>query len=256
MIDALKPVSIEPTPCKICSDPSPLYGVVDFNRNCEIPNGTKLALSGTPVYYRRCDSCGFLFTDAFDQRSDEQFKAHIYNDLYYLVDPEYVSKRPISNAEVVVRLWGQRKAQTRVLDYGGGNDVFCGALRANGFPVAVTYDPMMPEYGSRPSSKFDLVTCFETLEHLPDPASGIAQIIECVADPGLIFFTTLLQPADFDVQRLNWWYVGPRNGHISIFSKKALTAAWGRQDYKVVSFNDNVHCAFKTLPPFLAHLQK
>jgi len=28
-------------------------------------------------------------------------------------------------------------------------------------------------------SKFDLVTCFETLEHLPDPTSGIAQIIEC-----------------------------------------------------------------------------
>ena len=102
----------------------------------------------------------FLFTDAFDQWSDEQFKAHIYNDLYYLVDPEYVSKRPISNAEVVVRLWGQRKAQTRVLDYGGGNDVFCGALRANGFPVAVTYDPMMPEYSSRPSSKFDLVSTF------------------------------------------------------------------------------------------------
>ena len=54
MIDSLKPASAEPVPCKICDDPAPLYGVVDFNRNCEIPNGVKLALSGTPIYYRRC----------------------------------------------------------------------------------------------------------------------------------------------------------------------------------------------------------
>jgi SAM-dependent methyltransferase len=143
-----------------------------------------------------------------------------------------------------------------VLDYGGGNDVFCATLRASGFPVAVTYDPMVPEYARRPDGKFDLVTCFETLEHLPDPTAGIAQIIEYAADPGLVLFTTLLLPADFDKQRLNWWYIGPRNGHISIFSKQALTAAWQRYGYKVASFNDNNHFAFRTLPPFLAHLEK
>src|SRR5580693_4482079 len=185
MIENLKPVSAAPAPCKICGGEAPLYGVVDFNRNCEIPNGITLALTGTPIYYRRCG--------------------------------------------------------------GGGNDAFCTALRASGFPVAVTYDPMVPEYAHRPDGKFDLVTCFETLEHLPDPAAGIAQIIEFAAEPGLILFTTLLLPADFDKQRLNWWYVGPRNGHVSIFSKQALTAAWKRYGYKIASFNDNNHFAFRTL---------
>ena len=256
MIESLKPASTEPVPCKICGDPALLYGVVDFNRNCEIPNGVKLALSGTPIYYRRCGSCGFLFTDAFDAWSNQQFKTHIYNDAYYSVDPGYIAERPNSNADVVTRLWGPHKVDTRVLDYGGGNDVFCTALRANGFPVAVTYDPMVPQYARRPDGKFDLVTCFETLEHLPDPTAGIAQIVDCVADPGLILFTTLVLPADFDTQRLNWWYIGPRNGHVSIFSKKALVAAWDRHEYKLVSFNDNIHLAFRTLPPFLAHLQK
>jgi hypothetical protein len=42
MIDSLKRASAEPVPCKICGDPAPLYGVVDFNRNCEIPNGVKV----------------------------------------------------------------------------------------------------------------------------------------------------------------------------------------------------------------------
>jgi 2-polyprenyl-6-hydroxyphenyl methylase/3-demethylubiquinone-9 3-methyltransferase len=88
---------------------------------------------------------------------------------------------------------------------------------------------------------------------LPDPQAGIAQIIECVADPGLILFTTLLLPEDFN---MSWWYIGPRNGHVSIFSKQALTAAWGRYGYKLASFTDNIHVAFRTLPPFLAHLQK
>jgi 2-polyprenyl-6-hydroxyphenyl methylase/3-demethylubiquinone-9 3-methyltransferase len=256
MIDSLKPASADPVPCKICGDPAPLYGVVDFNRNCEIPNGVKLALSGTPIYYRRCGSCGFLFTDAFDDWNDEQFKTHIYNGAYYSVDPGYIAERPNSNADVVARLWGLRKSETRVLDYGGGNDVFCTALRANGFPVAVTYDPMVPEYSRRPDGRFDLVTCFETLEHLPDPQAGIAQIVEFVADPGLILFTTLLLPADFDTQRLNWWYIGPRNGHVSIFSRQALTGVWSRYGYKLASFNDNIHLAYRTLPPFLAHLQK
>jgi hypothetical protein len=70
-------------------------------------------------------------------------------------------------------LWGQHKAETRVLDYGGGNDVFCDALRANGFPMAITYDPMVPNFNRRPNDKFELVTCFETIEHLPDPYQAL-----------------------------------------------------------------------------------
>jgi SAM-dependent methyltransferase len=256
MIDNLRLVSTEPVPCKICGGAAPLYGVVDFNRNCEIPNGVKLALSGTPIYYRRCAQCKFLFTDAFDGWSIEQFKTHIYNDQYQLVDPDYRSLRPRANADVVARLWGAIKAQTRVLDYGGGNNVFCAALRDAGFPIAVTFDPMVPEHAMRPEGKFDLVTSFETFEHLPDPAAGIASILEFAAEPGLIFFTTLLQPMDIDQQRLNWWYVGPRNGHVSLFSREALTKAWNRYGYRVASLNDNTHFAFRTLPTFLAHLQK
>ncbi len=35
---------------------------------------------------------------------------------------------------------------------------------------------MAPEYAERPAGKFDLVTIFETLEHLPDPAAGIDRL--------------------------------------------------------------------------------
>lgn len=256
MIDSLKPVSAVPLPCKICGGAAPLYGVADFNKCCAEDRGIRLPLSGVPIYYRRCAACSFVFTDAVDGWNDDQFKAHIYNDGYYAVDPDFQSVRPRANADVVERLWGEYKAETRVLDYGRGNDVFCTTLRANAFPVAMTYDLMMPEYARRPDGKFELVTCFETLEHMPDPAAGIRLILECLAEPGLVMFSTLVQPADFDTYGVNCWYVGPRNGHVSIFSRQALAIAWGRHGYTTGSFNDNLHVAFRTLPAFAAGLIK
>lgn len=255
MIDNLRPVTTAATPCKICGGSAALYGVVDFHKSCEEANGVRFALSGVPIYYRRCADCEFLFTDAFDDWTTEEFKLHIYNEEYQKVDPAYLTDaRSRENGGVVARLWGAHKQTTRVLDYGAGNDGFCAVLRAAGFPVAVSYDPMVLEFAERPRGKFDLVTSFETLEHLPDPMAGIALMSEFAADPGLIFFTTFAQPPEFDKHGLNWWYVGPRNGHVSIFSKESLKTAWGRHGYKFLSLRDNIHVAFRTLPPFLAHL--
>lgn len=153
MIDSLKPLSAASQPCKVCAGPAALYGVVDFHKSCEEARGFRLPLSGLPIYYRRCANCKFFFTDAFDDWSTEQFKEHIYNDGYQTVDPDYQTARPRSNADVVARLWGAIKAQTRVLDYGGGNDAFCAVLRANGFPIAVTYDPIGSGIRSPPGRK-------------------------------------------------------------------------------------------------------
>jgi hypothetical protein len=254
----LKPVSAAPAPCKICESPAPLYGVVDFNKCCEEARGFRLPLSGVPIYYRSCPRCGFVFTDAFDDWSVDQFRAHIYNDDYGMVDPDYGTRRPSANALSVVDLWGAIKADTRVLDYGGGNDTLCAILRTQGFAAAITYDPMVPEFARRPPGKFDLVTCFETLEHLPDPAAGIAALVESVADPGMVFYSTLVQPPNLGEHGgPAWWYVAPRNGHISLFTKQALAWAWGRHGYKTVTVGANnvLHLAFRTLPSFLAHLQ-
>jgi Methyltransferase domain len=244
----LRSVSAEPLPCKICDGAAALYGVVDMHRPCETPGVVRPPLSGVPIYYRRCAACGFLFTDAFDDWGMDQFKTHIYNDGYLAFDPDYAIQRPSNNAKTIAGLWSAHRSDMRVLDYGGGNDVLCAVLRANGFREAVTYDPMVPQHSHRPEGKFDLVTCFETLEHLPDPISGIAQIVECVAEPGAVFYSTLTQPADFDKHGMSWWYVAPRNGHISIFTKQSLVVAWGRHGFKTAALNDGVHIAFRTLP--------
>lgn len=55
---------------------------------------------------------------------------------------------------------------------------------------------------------------------------------------------------------LNWWYVGPRNGYVSLFSRNAFALAWRRHGYQTASFNDNLHFAFRNLPEFARHLLK
>ncbi len=246
----LKPTSDAAAPCKICSGEAPLFGAVDFNRNCDIPGAKRLPLSGILVHHRRCQACGFLFTDAFDTWSDADFKAHIYNAEYIAVDPDYAETRPRAHAAAVLDLFGAHKETVRVLDFGGGNDVLCAQLRAGGFREAVTYDPFVAEFARPPQGKFDLVTCFETLEHMPDPVAGIGTIVAHLAEPGLVLFSTQLQPPDLDKLALNWWYVGPRNGHVSMFSRNALALAWQRHSYKTASMTDNLHIAFRTLPEF------
>src|SRR5688572_11644768 len=81
-------------PCKICGADSPLFGVCDFNRSCEEGRGKFLPLSGIAIYYRRCSSCGLLFTEAFDRWAEDEFKAHIYNGGYAVVDPDFEDVRP------------------------------------------------------------------------------------------------------------------------------------------------------------------
>jgi len=256
MIAALRPPSTEPSPCKICGAAAALFGVVDFNRSCEDFRRRPLPLAGVAVYYRRCGFCGFLFSDGFDDWPPAAFARHIYNDGYAAVDPDYAETRPVANAATVGRLFARDKARLRILDYGGGAGRLAQLLRADGFLAAETYDPFVPAFARLPAAVFDVVTCFETLEHLPDPNAGIAAIAARVAPSGLVLLTTLVQPADFDKQGMSWWYIGPRNGHISLFSRRALAQAWRRHGFKLGSYDDNTHIAFRALPDFARHLLK
>jgi 2-polyprenyl-6-hydroxyphenyl methylase/3-demethylubiquinone-9 3-methyltransferase len=256
MIGSIRPVSTGARPCKICGAPAPLFGVVDFNRSCEEARGRYLPLSGIAIYYRRCPACGFLFTDGFDDWTEADFKKHIYNDDYLAVDPDYRAARPAESAKWIAGLFDKDKSRLRVLDYGGGNGQVSDALRRGGFLAAETYDPFTPEFSRQPSGRFEIVSCFETLEHLPDPMGGIAALASFVAEPGIVVFSTLVQPADLASQRMNWWYIAPRNGHISMFTRLSLGIAWKRHGFAAGSFDDRTHIAFRQLPDFASHLTR
>lgn len=242
----------EPRDCKICSGPSPLFGVIDFHKSCIEAQGKRLPLSGRPIYYRRCANCGFAFTDEFDDWSAEAFLAHIYNSSYIHVDPDYASARPISNATAIANTFLASRDSIAFLDFGGGNGMFANHLVTQGFS-ATTYDPFSG-FNERPSRRFDVITCFEVMEHTPFPARTAAQMCDLLAEDGIILFSTLTQPADFDQQRLHWWYAGPRNGHVSLYSRESLTILFQQLGLQLFSISELVHVAYRNLPAFAAHL--
>lgn len=246
------PPAPETCPCKICGKVSPLYGAVDFNRHCGVGR-VSLPESGMPIRYHRCPSCGFLFTAALDTWGPDEFRDEIYNNEYILVDPDYAEARPAANAAFLAELFSPARESLTVLDYGGGSGRLADALVRNGFLAAETYDPLNPRFAELPGRRFPIVACFETLEHVPDPSQEIARIAGCVAEEGIVVFSTLVQPEDFDRIGLAWWYLAPRNGHISLFTRKALAHVWWQQRFHVISLSDNLHFAFRTIPRFALH---
>ncbi len=242
----LRPAGSAMPPCKICSGPAPLFGADDLNRSCLEHQGlVRLPRLGLPVHYQRCADCGFLFTASLDDWTEAEFKQFIYNDDYIKVDPDYLETRPASNAAVMIEQLGADRARMRILDYGGGNGLLARRLRDAGFAHVETYDPFTPEFSKRPATKFDLISSFETFEHLPDPLSAIDTMVDLLTPAGIVMFSTLLQPPEFDQLGMTWWYIGPRNGHVSLFSAKALAIAWQRHGFTVSSLSPVLHLAFR-----------
>jgi len=241
-----------PTACKVCEGPSPLYGVIDFHRSCIEAQGRRLPFSGYPIYYRQCERCGFIFTDAFDAWTEASFQHNIYNEEYILVDPDFVDLRPGGNAKWVAQTFQASKGTLRVLDYGGGSGLLAQRLRDDGYQ-AETYDPFS-SFNRKPESLFDLITCFEVMEHVPSPKTTVATMVSLLKSEGAILFSTLLQPSAMASMGLNWWYAAPRNGHISLYTSAALAHLFNAHGLNVASFSENLHFTYRQVPRFAAHL--
>ena len=244
--------------CKCCGGKATPWGVADFNRSA---NGAGCAgvpwqqwdLSGIPVHYHRCHACGAIFTTAFDGFSRTDFSQYIYNEGYARVDPDYQQARPQANAQFISNLLGANR-DIPLLDYGGGNGYLARCLRQAGFTDAHTYDPFVPEYASKPSRRFQCLFAFEVVEHSNHPWETFEEMASLLDEEGLIVFSTVLQPPDIDQQRMNWWYIAPRNGHVTLYTGAALHTIAQRLGFSCCSRDGMIHAMFRErVPAFAQH---
>lgn len=237
-----------PLPCPVCAAPAPWLGRVDFNRCCE-PD-LRLPPSGRLVDWHRCPRCALMFAPEFERWTTEDFARHIYNADYARVDPDYQGARPRANADLVLRVLGAAARQVPVLDYGAGDGQLAARLRQAGVD-AESWEPM---HGTPlPRRRFALVTAFEVFEHEPRPRVMAHRIAQAMADDALLLFSTLLSDGQADPARpLDWWYLAPRNGHVTLHSRASLGWMARELGLSLASISPAFHLMWRGRPAFAA----
>jgi len=94
------------SPCPVCHGHCELVDVLDLHKMCGDPGLHFRGLSGQPIYYALCQSCGFCFAPTIAQWGHQEFEDRIYNQDYIQVDPEYVEIRPQGFRTRLLQLFG------------------------------------------------------------------------------------------------------------------------------------------------------
>jgi Methyltransferase domain len=205
--------------CKLCGGFARPFDSLDFYKYCSPTDCFAFGFAGIHVEYRRCQDCGFIFTSFFDDWTPEDFAAYVYNEDYPRVDSEYADIRPGNVAALLAGRLGPWR-DIDMLDYGSGSGALAARMGEHGFANITNYDPFSSP--ARPEGKFSLITCFEVIEHTVSPAVCLNDMASFLSPGGCIVFSQPLQPPDIEALRGSWWYIGPRNGHASIFTADAL----------------------------------
>ena len=228
--------------CKICNESSVIYDVVDFNKCCN-HNPYLFGISMIPVYYYKCEHCGFIFTDFTDNYNDNDFTDKIYNEDYSLVDPEYKNTRPTEDAKQLNEYLLADKNTIVAFDFGGGAGVLASEMESYGY-LYHTYDPFgKTSLDKTLIGRYNFCSAFEVFEHLPNPNESLHNIKNMMVrdGPRILIGTQLSDNNVNDHDRLSWWYAAPRNGHISLFSRTALSILATNSGFRLAESSGHLH---------------
>ncbi len=246
--------------CKICRGPTAFFGAANFNKNCEERRGLILPPHAEVVTYVKCEHCGTIFTADFDAWTSQDFARRIYNDEYVLIDTDVVEARPRHNAQLIADLVVDRGVS--ILDYGGHAGYLSRMLRDGGFS-ADSWDPYGDPAADAVSAtataalrdRYDFIASFEVLEHTVDPDGTVADMVGRLATGGAILFSTYVLDFETDVT-IDHWYISPRNGHVTVHSRRGLSILFGRHEMRVHHYSRGLHLAWHDGMPLPAWLTR
>lgn len=213
--------------CKICSSPSEFAFQADL-------------LKKYIVSYFRCPNCEFLQTE------DPHWLDEAYSEAISKLDIGLLW-RADKGARIVEGVIGAFfDPNAKFVDWGAGYGVLVRTMRDRGFDF-YWRDPYAKNifakgFEADPATRYEMITCFEVFEHMPDP---IREIEEMLTLSDSIFFTTEILPAEHSKQE-SWWYLGKESGqHISFYSVKTLALIARRLGLNLTTDGGSYHLLSK-----------
>lgn len=212
--------------CKICKNISNQKSLGSINAGrVYSKNNYPLGKYDSEIEYYLCDDCKFIYSPTWDNKDTHFWEKEIYNEDYIkYVDPDFSGKRSRDIAPVlklIIQVLEKKfKTNVNVLDYGSGQSLLSKELKKLATSINFeSYDP----YGANNSHSninYDLIIAIEVFEHAVNVHELMQDILNRAHNDTIIIFTTKL----ISSLRLNleWDYIAPRNGHISIFSNQSL----------------------------------
>lgn len=168
-------------------------------------SGGALDVPGKPVNYYECSHCFFLFA-----------KHLVDYTQYWDVIEESNSGRVLETLRLYLLSEGIGKS---VLDYGCGKGFSIQAFRKLGIDAdGCDVEKNGLVYFIDEAPKKDIVVACEVVEHFNDPVASFKHMAS-LANESIAFQTAYYDP---ETCHRNWWYLGPKNGHISLYSVKSL----------------------------------
>ncbi len=229
--------------CVVCGSPNPVY---------------LFAKDGHEMV--ACRTCGLVYVG--EDPAGIDFDA-LYGESYYTggsdaVFADYVGQEAARRAHARRKLWWLRTFAPRIAREGRLLDVGCAAgfflaearafyevqgVELSAWSSAYARDRLkLPvatgtlQDAQLPPDRFDIVTLWDVIEHVPDPVPLLTEAARVLKPGGRLVLTTGDWGSAYAQRRGADWHLMTPPWHLSMFSRATLARAAGRAGLKVVGW--------------------
>ena len=249
-----------------------------FNINCPICNSNKAVqiLKENKFDIYKCLSCDLQFV--WPQPNKEALK-RTYSKKYFhgnvltpkgYEDYHQLNHELIKEAKKKIKFIEKYSVEKNLLDIGCGTGIFLEEARRRGYKISgneissyalkslkqknITCFPGAVESGILPKERFDIITAWDVIEHIPKIKRAFKEVVGSLKEGGYLFLTTPdTQTIDSLLMGRLWYNYKKAPEHVLFLNRKSIAKLSKTSNLKLISvtqwgFYRNLSFLIKRLP--------